>query len=405
MSTVETNSAAAHGHDNHDPHLAHHFDTPEQQFQSAKLGMWVFLGTEILMFGALFCAYSVYRHNHPDVFAVAHEALDRTLGAINTLVLITSSLTMAWAVRCAQLGQQRALRWLMAVTLIGGYGFLGIKAVEYHTKWEHNLFFGHWHNTYYGWDGKQPVKGFFQEELENQSANGEQPAANGSEAAAAPEKAPAAAAPAPAAAPAAQASANPASGIPEMTFQPGSAIDGNAGTNDQAKIVATFADPRGVAPHYATPAAEPAVNVNNLTPPDAERMYTFFAVYFFMTGLHGLHVVIGMSVIYWVLLRAGGPQRKSYLVPAAPISVGLFLTYLGIIIPGPSRLPLLVIGISIAVAGALWAVLWSTFGSRVPAAEPEFGPNYFTPVDLAGLYWHLVDMVWIFLFPLLYLIH
>jgi hypothetical protein len=111
-----------------------------------------------------------------------------------------------------------------------------------------------------------------------------------------------------------------------------------------------------------------------------------------------------MSVIYWVLLRAGGPQRKSYLVPAAPISVGLFLTYLGIIIPG-ARLPLLVIGISLAVAGALWAVLWSSFGSRAPVAEPEFGPNYFTPVDLAGLYWHLVDMIWIFLFPLLYLIH
>src|SRR6185437_4062414 len=119
------------------------------------------------------------------------------------------------AVRCAQLGQQRALRWLMAVTLIGGYGFLGIKAVEYHTKWEHNLFFGHWHNTYYGWDGKQPVKGFFQEELENQGANGENPAANGTEAAVVSEKAPAAAAPAPAATPAAQASANPASSIPD----------------------------------------------------------------------------------------------------------------------------------------------------------------------------------------------
>ena len=61
-------ATAMHGH--HDPHLAHHFDTPEQQYQSGKLGMWVFLGTEILMFGGLFCAYSVYRHNHPEVFAV-----------------------------------------------------------------------------------------------------------------------------------------------------------------------------------------------------------------------------------------------------------------------------------------------------------------------------------------------
>src|SRR5258708_22918928 len=110
MSTVETNLAPpAHNGDEahaHDPHLAHHFDTPEQQFQSAKLGMWVFLGTEILMFGGLFCAYSVYRHNHPEVFAFAHQYLNRWLGAVNTIVLITSSLTMAWGVRAAQLGAQ-----------------------------------------------------------------------------------------------------------------------------------------------------------------------------------------------------------------------------------------------------------------------------------------------------------
>src|SRR3982751_1634845 len=98
MSTISTTPAThdahegdAHGHGNgHDPHLAHHFDTPEQQFASGKLGMWVFLATEILMFGGLFCAYSVYRHNHQDVFEVAHKALDKNLGAINTIVLITS---------------------------------------------------------------------------------------------------------------------------------------------------------------------------------------------------------------------------------------------------------------------------------------------------------------------------
>ena len=89
------------------PHLAHHFDTPEQQFNSAKIGMWVFLATELLMFGGLFCAYAVYRHNHPEVFLYAHHYLDKTWGAINTVVLITSSLTMAWGVRAAQLGQQQ----------------------------------------------------------------------------------------------------------------------------------------------------------------------------------------------------------------------------------------------------------------------------------------------------------
>jgi cytochrome c oxidase subunit 3 len=64
--------------------------------------MWMFLGTELLMFGGLFCAYSVYRHNHPEVFEYAHQYLDKKLGAINTLILITSSLTMAWGVRAAQ---------------------------------------------------------------------------------------------------------------------------------------------------------------------------------------------------------------------------------------------------------------------------------------------------------------
>src|SRR5882757_2853701 len=104
MSTVSTIPTAhdAHGHgDGHNPHLAHHFDTPDQQYQSGKLAMWVFLATEILMFGGLFCAYAVYRHNHPEVFAFAHQYLDRTLGATNTIVLIASSFTMAWAVRCS----------------------------------------------------------------------------------------------------------------------------------------------------------------------------------------------------------------------------------------------------------------------------------------------------------------
>ena len=89
--------------------LAHHFDTPQQQFESGKLGMWLFLATEILLFGGLFCAYAVYRANHPEIFIYAHQFLDKTLGGINTIVLICSSLTMAWAVRAAQLGQRRLL--------------------------------------------------------------------------------------------------------------------------------------------------------------------------------------------------------------------------------------------------------------------------------------------------------
>src|ERR1700691_2515608 len=108
MSNASTTNPSAHshghaaGHAHHDPHLAHHFDTPEQQFPSAKLVMWVFLGTEILMFGGLFCAYSIYRHNHPLVFKFAAEAYLSTFwGPVNTIILITSSLTMAWGVRAA----------------------------------------------------------------------------------------------------------------------------------------------------------------------------------------------------------------------------------------------------------------------------------------------------------------
>src|SRR5690348_5633408 len=144
MSTASTIPAThdAHGHgpgDGHDPHLAHHFDTPEQQFASGKLGMWVFLATEILMFGGLFCAYSVYRHNHPDVFEFAHQYLNKTLGAINTVVLITSSLTMAWGVRLAQLGKNGALVLCLALTILGGYIFMGIKSIEYQTKFAEKI--------------------------------------------------------------------------------------------------------------------------------------------------------------------------------------------------------------------------------------------------------------------------
>ncbi|MDB5328131.1 MAG: ctaE, partial [Phycisphaerales bacterium] len=128
------------GHDHgHNPHLAHHFDTMEQQYDSGKLGMWVFLATELLMFGGLFCAYAVYRSNHPEVFLYAHHYLQMQWGAINTAILLASSLTMAWAVRCSQLNQSKALVILLLVTLLGGAGFMMIKAVEYNHKFQEYL--------------------------------------------------------------------------------------------------------------------------------------------------------------------------------------------------------------------------------------------------------------------------
>jgi cytochrome c oxidase subunit 3 len=124
-------STDAVAHEGHPSHLAHHFDNPTQQYESGKLGMWLFLGTEILMFGGLFCAYAIFRANFPEIFHYGHRFLDVKMGAINTVVLICSSLTMAWAVRAAQLGQRMALVALLGLTLACAGGFMGIKYVEY----------------------------------------------------------------------------------------------------------------------------------------------------------------------------------------------------------------------------------------------------------------------------------
>ena len=131
------------GEGHHGPEfLHHHFENPLQQFDSDKLGMWLFLATEILMFGGLFVTYAIYRANHPEIFVYAHQFLDKTLGGINTLVLIASSITMAWAVRAAQLNQIKLMRTLLFLTLLGGLGFMGIKSIEYTHKWKHGLLWG-----------------------------------------------------------------------------------------------------------------------------------------------------------------------------------------------------------------------------------------------------------------------
>ncbi|HEY7090780.1 MAG TPA: cytochrome c oxidase subunit 3 family protein [Tepidisphaeraceae bacterium] len=308
--TAAVHPADAHG--DHPPHLAHHFDTPAQQYSSAKLGMWVFLGTEILMFGGLFCAYGVYRHNHPEVFEFAHKALNPFLGGINTIVLITSSLTMAMAVRYAQLGMKRPLLICLALTILGGAGFMGIKFIEYKTKWEHHLFPGHFNvfNAEFRGDARPP---------EDLAALEHGPRAFEHEAA-----------------PAVPPLPPPAPG-PTLGY-----VDPLAETPDEAKIRPTFVNVPGLAPSQAQVPIAERITFSDLGALDQKRVNAFFSVYFFMTGLHGLHVLIGIGLILWVALRA----RRGI-----------------------------------------------------------FGPRYFTPVDLVGLYWHLVDLIWIFLFPLLYLIH
>jgi len=310
------------GHDHvHLPHLAHHFDTPEQQYSSAKLGMWVFLGTEILMFGGLFCAYGVYRYSHPDVFMFAHQALSTFWGGINTMVLITSSLTMAMAVRYAPLGKTAALVLCLALTLLGGAAFMAIKAVEYHTKWEHHLFPGKYNVFNPAFAGEVPPP----EDLAALEHATLQPVPHE------PPSSPAAS------------SHQPNTTSPTTPPALGWPYDDPlAGTPDEPKIKPAFNAPSGLSQQQIAVARSGHITRSQLGALDQARINTFFSVYFMMTGLHGLHVLVGMGLIAWVLVR-------------------------------------------------------STRG--------VFGPNYFTPVDLVGLYWHLVDLIWIFLFPLLYLIH
>jgi cytochrome c oxidase subunit 3 len=206
------------------PLLAHHFDTLDQQRESASLGMWVFLITEVMFFGGLFIAYIVYRtRSHAGFVASSHE-LNVMLGAINTVVLICSSLTMAIAVRASQLGDRRTLARFLVLTAILGLTFLGIKAVEYQEKFAHHLVPG----PHFAWHGTSP------------------------------------------------------------------------GT-----------------------------------------VQLFFSLYFVMTGLHALHMIIGIGLIAWLLPRS---------------------------------------------------------------MRGRYGPDYHHPIECFGLYWHFVDIVWIFLFPLLYLL-
>jgi cytochrome c oxidase subunit III len=137
----ETHAVAhEHHHHHHPPALAHHFEDLGQQSEAATLGMWVFLVTEVLFFGGLFLAYTIYRGWYPDAFAVSSHELDIVLGTTNTIVLITSSLTMAMAVHSAQLGHRRKLMIFLALTMALGLAFLGIKGVEYYHKFvEHHV--------------------------------------------------------------------------------------------------------------------------------------------------------------------------------------------------------------------------------------------------------------------------
>ena len=370
MSTVENNvlvveaPGAEAEHNHHDPNLAHHFDTPDQQFQTGKLGMWVFLGTEILMFGGLFCAYSVYRHNHPEVFDYAHQFLNKWWGGLNTVILITSSLTMAWGVRAAQMGNRRLLMAMLALTWIGAGGFMLIKTVEYTTKWNEKIFIG---------SGNLFYKDAADVQNRQQVQKLEEEVFGVTEQKKAQEQ------------------------TTRVTPEP---PDPNFGTGDQAKIVPPNVTPAGLAPAEASKGRELPV-YDDLDSMQRHRVYTFFAIYFFMTGLHGIHVLVGMGLIFWILYRASSPAERDWVLPSGVIGFGALIAGIALI----AHIVSLLIFASLVIAAG---VGWTVQRRRTPVAvmgNGEFGPTYFTPVDLVGLYWHLVDLIWIFLFPLLYLIH
>jgi cytochrome c oxidase subunit 3 len=273
---TDTTVDAAHGHASgghgHDPvhaanpFLAHHFDTPRQQFEAGKFGIWLFLVTEILFFSGLFCAYTIYRTLDPDVFEWGHYFLDWRLGALNTSVLIFSSLTAAWAVRNAQLREHRGLVINIVLTLLCASTFMVVKYEEYSHKYHAGLLPGkYFHPEEEAWEMPAYVK---------------------------------------------------KNGPPPAGF-----LEGTPEGIEKAEKLITRGHPYKFDP-----------------PPHAAR---FFGIYFCMTGLHGIHVLAGMGVWIWMLTKA---------------------------------------------------------------LKKQFGPNYFGPVDFAALYWHLVDLIWIYLFPLLYLI-
>jgi len=204
--------------------VAHHFPDLETQRHAARLGMWLFLATEILLFGGLFTAYGVYRMLYPSAFAGASKLIETSMGALNTVVLISSSLTVALAYHYAQESRNRVAAALLLATLAAGGVFLLVKYFEY----SHHIHDGHLPGRFYSYPG--------------------------------------------------------------------------------------------------------------LTAPGAAM---FFTVYFLMTGLHGIHVLIGMGVLAWLAVLA-----------------------------------------------------W----------QGKVSGENTTRLELGGMYWHLVDLIWIFLFPLLYLI-
>jgi cytochrome c oxidase subunit III len=305
-----------HGHGNY-PFLAHHFDTPGQQFDAGKLGIWLFLLTEVLFFAGLFCAYTIYRSMRPEVFVYAHYFLDTKLGALNTCVLLISSLTAAWAVRNAQLGEKKKLIVNIVITIACACTFMVVKYFEYSHKAHEGLLWGKNFNPHHQVWEQESFKSKHPESAEYAEKIAE------------------------------------ARGLPKHSEQGAPDTEGGgAPSHGSVAPSAAKTEAAGNAKIDVPPGTreevEPLLHAGILgakSQPEVMRprnAHVFFGIYFFMTGLHGVHVAVGIGIWIWLLVRA---------------------------------------------------------------TKGVFGPMYFGPIDYAALYWHLVDLIWIYLFPLLYLIH
>jgi cytochrome c oxidase subunit 3 len=332
--------AKEHDHDDdHPDFLGHHWESPKQQFEAGKFGMWLFLTTEVLLFGGLFCAYTVWRSNHPELFRYGSQFLDTFWGATNTAVLLISSMTMAMAVTYAARGKTKAVIICLLLTLMGAAGFMAIKYVEYNHKFHEGFYPGlafyeepHASHLWQPLDETAVAHLAHDKTMDMDESNllhaeaivrAELPeapaeAVTWNKAVAGP-------------GPGGLTTSHEQEQLAEFTaFLPEAFL----GDNEDISGELEFADGHapGEAPHLAHPLQDPVRPVN------AQK---FFTIYFMMTGLHGIHVVLGGFMIIWLLYRT---------------------------------------------------------------IRGEFSREYYTPIDLGGLYWHVVDLIWIFLFPLFYLI-
>ncbi len=419
MATAETDHAHdEHGDGHHGPAwLAHHFDTPEQQFDSGKLGIWLFLVTEVLFFSGMFCAYAMFRALRPEVFEGCSQFLNTKLGAINTGVLLFSSLTAAWAVRCSQTEEHKTLTGMLAATLSCAMIFLGVKAIEYSHKWGMGLLpaglFAYNENNPHpsaqdfmnlGYtEGTASflvnslywicapfaivaigvliwlivsivTKNEFQTAcakpllvvalsffvgvglgmfLESGGEDGHaHAAAHAGEGHAGEGHA----------AEGGHAHADGGDHDEHVHADHGPAtvglLDVDAGDLDVLERLATDATNTGLQDDVAARMRQQAAAAGGFsyegsdsdaaTVTDVQKEFltparagVFFSIYYCMTGVHAIHILGGIGVLVWLLIRS---VRK------------------------------------------------------------DFNRQYFGPVDYVGLYWHLVDLIWIYLFPLLYLI-